>query len=554
VSDREAGKLLLIILGLVCLAAAAQAQSTDVRDILRTRVEQIRQSGEFQIGEDFISAVVVLPEFYENRDFEPAWTERHKVQNLLKAIRGIQADGLYPWDYHLAEIERLLVERADGEGGDTHSLADLDMLLTDAILRLAYHMLFGKVDPEGLDPNWNLSAEIDGLEPAAGLEKALGSPNLYNFIEEFKPDQRLYLRLKDALVSYLGIADMGGWREVPLGKVLKKGEKDERIQALRKRLYPTGDLEDLGNERSDLFDGDIEEAVNRFQVRHGLSADGVVGPRTLEAMNVPVTDRIDQIRVNLERTRWVMQDVTERFVVVNIAGFMTYYVDEGEIQWEGRSQVGKTYRKTPVFKADMKYLVFNPTWTVPPTILAKDVLPAVQKDVSYLERKNMSVLDRSGKTVNPEGIDWPKYSAKNFPYVFRQEPGPNNALGLVKFIFPNEHFVFLHDTPSKSLFNRDARTFSSGCIRVENPFELAELLLADRPEWTGEKIAAVVEGEKTQTVHLTEPIPVLLLYWTAFPGKAGICNFREDVYDRDPAVLDALGDEFSLRERHIEQR
>jgi murein L,D-transpeptidase YcbB/YkuD len=428
------------------------------------------------------------------------------------------------------------------------------MLLTDAILRLAYHLLFGKVDPERLDPNWNLSAEIDGLEPAAGLERALGSPNLFTFIEEFKPQHRFYQRLKDALASYRGIADMGGWREIPPGKVLKKGEKDERVPALKERLYVTGDLEDLGNKTSLLFDGALEKAVMRFQERHGLSADGVIGPRTLEAMNVPVADRIDQIRINLERTRWVMQDITERFVIVNIAGFMTYYVDDSVIQWEGRSQVGKTYRKTPVFKADMKYLVFNPTWTVPPTILAKDVLPAVQKDVSYLERKNMSVLDRSGNEVNPNGIDWSGYTAKNFPYVFRQRPGPENALGLVKFIFPNEHFVFLHDTPSKSLFNRDARTFSSGCIRVENPFELAELLLSDQSGWTGEKIGGVVEGGETNTVHLDEPIPVLLLYWTAFPGEDGICNFREDVYDRDSAVLEALGEEFSLRQRHLEGR
>ncbi|MFC1800183.1 murein L,D-transpeptidase [Candidatus Eisenbacteria bacterium] len=539
---------------LFCLLPAGLAQATEVQDVLRIRVEQIRRSGEFQIGEDFISAVIVLPEFYENRDFEPAWTERHKVENLLKAIRGIQADGLYPWDYHLEGIERLLAEEADGGGGESYISADLDMLLTDAILRLAYHMLFGKVDPERLDPNWNLSGEIDGLEPAAGLEKALGSTNLYTFIEEFKPDQHFYLRLKDALASYRGIADMGGWGEVPLGKVLKKSEKDERVPILKERLYLTGDLEDIGNDTSLLFGADLEEAVMRFQTRHGLSADGVVGPRTLEAMNVPVSDRIDQIRVNLERTRWVMQDITETFVIVNIAGFMTYYVDDSKIQWEGRSQVGKIYRKTPVFKADMKYLVFNPTWTVPPTILAKDVLPAVQKDVSYLERKNMSVLDRSGKAVNPQGIDWAKYDARNFPYVFRQEPGPENALGLIKFIFPNEHSVFLHDTPSKSLFNRDARTFSSGCIRVENPFELAELLLSDQPGWTREKIAAVVESGKTQTVYLTEPVPVLLLYWTAFPGEDGICNFREDVYDRDPAVLKALGDEFSLRRSHMEQR
>ncbi len=543
------------ILTCCCLfsfAPAAVAGDEDVRDILRNRVEQIRQTGDFQIGEDLISAVVVIPEFYENRDFEPAWTERYKVENLLKAIRSIRADGLYPWDYHLAEIERLLAEEADAGNGGPEIVADLDMLLTDGILRLAYHMLFGKVDPEELDPNWNLSADIAGLEPAAGLEAALASPNLYDFIEDFKPQHPFYLKLRDALASYLAIADMGGWAEIPAGKVLRKGERDVRVAALRRRAYVTGDLKEIGDEASTLFDSDLETAVRRFQARHGLSDDGAVGPKTLAAMNITVEKRIDEIRVNLERTRWVLNDITDRFVLVNIAGFAVYYVDGGTMQWESRAQVGKTYRKTPVFKADMKYMVLNPTWTVPPTILAQDVLPAIQRDASYLKHKNMSVLDRAGKVVDPDRIDWSRLTCANFPYILRQEPGPENALGQVKFIFPNEHFVFLHDTPSKSLFNREARTFSSGCIRVESPFDLAELVLANQPEWTRDKIDKVIADGRTETVYLKEPVPVLILYWTAFPGEEGICNFREDVYERDPAVLEALGEEFTLRRSHIQ--
>jgi len=203
-------------------------------------------------------------------------------------------------------------------------------------------------------------------------------------------------------------------------------------------------------------------------------------------------------------------------------------------------------------KAELKYLVFNPTWTVPPTILKKDVLPAIKRDNTYLEKKNMKVIDRSGKSVNPASLDWSKYTGKNFPYSIRQEPGPSNALGRVKFIFPNKHFVFLHDTPSKGLFERETRTFSSGCIRVENPFHLAEALLKDPENWNLNKIEQLIETGKTKTVYLNKPIPVLLLYATAFHTlDDDYVHFRNDVYNRDHAILKELQEPFKRKERHL---
>jgi murein L,D-transpeptidase YcbB/YkuD len=271
-------------------------------------------------------------------------------------------------------------------------------------------------------------------------------------------------------------------------------------------------------------------------------------------MNVSVEKRIDQILVNLERGRWVYRDIDENFILVNIAAFQSTYFRDDEIKWRERSQVGKDYRQTPVFKAELQYLVFNPTWTVPPTILAKDVLPAIKKDVSYLKRKNMKVLSRSGKVLDPVSIDWTKYTGKNFPYIIRQDPGPSNALGRVKFIFPNKHFVFLHDTPSKTLFNRDMRALSSGCIRVENPFNLAEAVLNDSTNWNLTRIEDVVKSKKTKTVYLDTPLPVLLLYATAFPANEmedTIC-FRDDIYNRDEAVLKQLKGEFKRKRRHLD--
>jgi murein L,D-transpeptidase YcbB/YkuD len=282
------------------------------------------------------------------------------------------------------------------------------------------------------------------------------------------------------------------------------------------------------------YEGEIVAGVRRFQERHGLAADGAVGPATLAALNVPVEARIEQIRVNLERTRWIMGDVAEDFIVVNIAGFRLYLVRGGEPVWTTRVQVGQPYRRTPVFVATLTYLVLNPTWTVPPTILRRDILPAVRDDVGYLAARGIDVVDDSGMIVDAATVDW---SSPSFPYLLVQRPGPDNALGRVKFMFPNEHFVYLHDTPRRDLFDRESRAFSSGCIRVEHPLDLAGQLLGEG--WSQERIDAVLAAGRMQTVFLDDPIPVLLLYWTAEVDAAGRVVFHPDVYARDADV--ALG-------------
>ena len=250
---------------------------------------------------------------------------------------------------------------------------------------------------------------------------------------------------------------------------------------------------------------------------------------------------VDRLRVNLERLRWVLVERTPRFVAVNIAGYRVYYFDDDRLQWTARAMVGKPYRATPIFRADMTYLVINPDWTVPPTILRNDSLPAIKRDRSYLDKQRMDVIDRTGREVDPATIDWATVTPRNFPYMLRQRPGPTNSLGRIKFMFPNEHFVFLHDTPSRDLFNRDERAFSSGCIRVEHPFELADILLQGDPKWTPEALQRAVDSEAMQTVSLSRPLPVLILYLTAIAFDDGRdFTFLRDIYDRDAAVLNAL--------------
>jgi murein L,D-transpeptidase YcbB/YkuD len=537
---------------LVCTSTSAQEDP--VQAALHNRIEQLRTDGRLSIGDADIAAVRVLPEFYQQRNFHRAWTNPATVNDLLRAIDDSEMDGLMPQDYHRENLHHLQRQIGAVASPPPQQLADLDLLLTDAFLRLGYHMLFGKVDPERLDPNWNLARDLGNLDPVLVIQDAIDSSAPYQFIASLKPQTRYYTTLKETLVHYRRVASSGGWPTIPEGATLRQGMTDARIPLLRQRLAVTGDLPEVAASSSALFDEPLAEAVSRFQRRHHVAADGVVGTGTLTALNVPVETRIDQIRVNLERGRWVLHDLEDTFLIVNIAGFFVAYVKDRAVVWQSRVQVGKPYRKTPVFKAEMTYLVLNPTWTVPPTILAQDMLPAVKRNPAYLRDKNIHVIDSNGKAVHQSTLDWSQYTARNFPYTLRQEPGANNALGVVKFIFPNKHLVFLHDTPSKSLFEKETRTFSSGCIRVENPLALAELLLDDSATWNQARIAEVINSQETKTLYLRQPLPVLLLYWTAMVETDDQVHFIPDVYGRDAAILEGLNAAFRLRQRDVERR
>jgi murein L,D-transpeptidase YcbB/YkuD len=486
------------------------AQEAFSSQIIQSRMDHLGAYGSLKIDEADIRAIRILPMFYERRGFEPVWSDPGKLEELRQLITASVDDGLDPEDYHLTAINEIV--GSEDRASSPEGKSDLDILCTDALLTLAYHMKFGKVDPERLDANWNIYEDIADLPVIIELMKELfegGSGAVTRAIDEIRP--------------------------------------------LRERLAVSGDLEGKQPD-DDLFDEDVVKGIKSFQQRHGLDVDGVVGNMTISTLNIPVSEKIARIRVNLERLRWLLQDESRSFIVVNIAGFEVFFLREEELVWRSRVQVGKEYRKTPVFRADMEYIVFNPTWTVPPTILKKDMIPKAVKNPAYLDGKNIKVIDKNGRVIPSDKVDWKKYLDGGFPYILRQDPGPNNALGRVKFIFPNKHFVFLHDTPSRSLFSRSKRTFSSGCIRVEYPLEFAKALLNDPGSWNIEKIEQLIESAETKTVHLDQPLPVFLLYWTAFVNDDGAIHFREDIYDRDGPVLKDLDSGFHPRERHIRQR
>jgi murein L,D-transpeptidase YcbB/YkuD len=498
-----------------------------------------------------IFATRIIRQMYQARQFEPLWSDS-AIKTLSHALNGLELDGLSPADYRFAEIESQL--RVPNRSSLTpEQSVKLDILLSEAFLRALYNRYYGKADPEQIDPDINFTRTYAGKDPALIFLQHITRNTIAKAFERARPQNQRYRWLKDGLARYRAYQDTGGWGVIPAGDTLKPGDTHLRVIQLRERLTVTGDLAagDTLSHEPEFFDNALKAGVERFQARHGLEVDGVVGAATLAMLNVPVQERIDQIRVNLERARWILHEAYDEYLVVDIAGFHIYWAKDDKIQWQEQIQVGKQFTKTPVFKGEIRYLDFNPTWTIPPGILKRSVIPGLIKDPGYLDKKGYQLLTKQGKPADPKSVDWK--NLKGFPYIVRQPAGPDNALGLVKFLFPNPHFVFLHDTNHRELFDRTKRTFSSGCIRVRNPLDLAERLLAGHDDWTRERIDKVIASGKTTRVLLKQPKRILIAYNTArVPAGAKQVHFRPDIYQRDAKVLAALDGPFRLRQRDVD--
>lgn len=350
-----------------------------------------------------------------------------------------------------------------------------------------------------------------------------------------------YQRLSAALERYRALAAEGGWPEVPSGPTIEPGSDDSRLATLAKRLRVSGDL--TGDQtwvESAGYDTVLQSAVRRFQARHGLEVDGLVGRATLRALNVPIEQRINQIRVNLERARRQFHAGAEDFILVNIAGFKAHVVRDGKIVWTTRVIVGDTENKTPEFSAELKYVVVNPAWTVPYKIASEELLLDIKRDPDFFARGNYQLFDADGDMVDPTSVDWRSIRVGNFPFTLVQQPCAANQLGRIKFIFPNKYSVYMHDTPGDFLFAKARRAFSHGCIRVDAPLGLAEIVL-DGEGWSREQLEAQIVSGETRTINLSKPLLVVISYWTAEVDDQGSINFYDDIYERYAAVLESLG-------------
>lgn len=511
--------------------ATATAGEDPVTVAISAELESLMSPDSPRIHGVTVAMQEIMQTFYTRRGFRAAWEKRENADELLAAIEGSYDDGLDPADYQLALLQELTREVRQPSATATLR-GQYDVLMTESLLRLGRHLSFGKVDAATFDAKWNYGRGIADRDIPREIEEALAAGDLGRRIEALKPTHRLYLGLKRELARYRA-ASTSELQPIPAGAALKPGASDARIPLLRARLAASGDLDAATAGGSQDYDAALESAVRRFQARMGLEADGVAGAGTIEALNVPVSERIRQLRINLDRGRVLLQDLPDEFVVVNVAGFSLYFLRGQDIVWTTRVQVGKPYRQTPIFRSEINYLVFNPTWTVPPGIIKNDILPAARQDAGVFARKKLKVLDPSGREIDPHTIDWSKYKSGNIPYTLRQDPGADNALGRVKLMFPNPYLVYLHDTPSQSLFERSDRAFSSGCVRVMDALRLAELVLDDESRWNPETIGAVIAGGQLQNVTLKRKVPVLLVYWTAWVDSNGAMNFRTDVYGQD---------------------
>jgi len=535
-----------------CTSAAGQVDFRSpaelVAERIRTRIEAAGVVMELRAAGEPVYASLVLPSFYERRLYRPAWSDERGptrlAGDLIDALRRADLEGLRSEDYHLAGIETVLAAvRADAKRGPALApdrWAELDLLLTDAFLVYGAHLLAGRVNPETLRPEWVSNRRTADI--AVVLEAALASGNIAGTLASLDPPEVGYRRLREALAHYREVSATGGWAVIPDGS-LRLGERSSSVAALRERLRLEDDLGPVETQDAELFDEPVEQAVKKFQGRHGLTADGVVSAPTRAELNVPVQRRVEQLELNLERWRWLPKDLGRRHIIVNIAAFELEVVEDEAVVMSMRVVVGRPFDRTPVLSDTMRYLVLNPYWHVPSNIATTELLPKLKRDPSYLARYKLRVFPSSrldAQEIDPATVDWSTITAANFPFLLRQDPGPRNSLGRIKFMFLNKYHVYLHDTPARPLFEETQRDFSHGCIRIQHPIELAEYLLRDDPRWNRDAVLTALDDAEDRSVPLPEPMPIHLLYWTAWADGDGTIQFRRDIHDRDAPLFAAL--------------
>ncbi len=484
-----------------------------------------------------------LTAVYHGLGIHPLWVDNNgptdQAKLIFTALQSVDVDGMHPDDYGVVKIASLWESRT------ADHLARLDIDLTLGLLGYIHDMREGRLAPRLLYPQLFNQAGDMGFDPLRAMFEARHNSDMAAYLTGLVPGHRHYRALKKELEHYRNIAVQGGWPVIFPGDTLHPAASDGRIPSIRKLLQVTGDLKGISETNLEQYDDNLVAAVKAFQDRHGLQVDGIIGRGTTAALAVPVEKRIEQILINMERWRWTEHTLGSKYVLVDIAGFTLQGVVEDHTQLEMRVIVGKLHHETPVFSDTIKYLEFNPFWNITPSIARNEMLEKLIKNSDYLASKHIRLFSNwhaDGIELNPRSIDWNQVSRKQISrYKLRQDPGSWNALGVVKFVFPNQYSVYLHDTPVHSLFQKTDRAFSHGCIRLSEPEKLAGFLLAESDGgWTSEKIGQVVASEKRKIVRLDKPIPVHLVYQTAWVDKDGVLQFSKDLYGRDLQLTRAL--------------
>lgn len=474
-----------------------------------------------------------LERFYQQRQFRAVWSGP-RLAELYQQLAQLADDGLNPADYSLQRLQRL---SAAGEA----QAACLDVLASEGYLQALHDLSVGRLDPAQVQPMWYAEGSVPYLDPNALLDRAAqGLDDLPGAFDRARPAFPLYRQLRQAYAQ-LRRQGLPVWQPLPGGAALHPGDSDPRVPLLRQRLMAEHYLPQPGvlpaaAADPGRYDEELVAALQAFQRRHLLEDDGILGRQTLAELNRPPAERMAQLRVNLERMRWLARLVEPTSVLVDVAGAQISYYREGRLVWHARVQVGRPERATPLLKSYITHLTLNPTWTVPPTIWREDKLPAIRGNPQYLAENHMQVIDAQGRVLDPGAVDWSHPGAIRL----RQQAGPYNPLGRVAIRFDNPFAVYLHDTPSQRLFDHLPRTFSSGCVRIENVGQLIDQLLADETPQQRARLAEHWASGMTRRADLSRAIPVVLAYWTAQANADGELTYRPDLYGLDAKVLQGL--------------
>jgi murein L,D-transpeptidase YcbB/YkuD len=524
------------------LAHISAGQQSDIRSLVTSgKLEEMRWPN-FSDYRDSIQ------EFYEPTGFAPAWVQGSQplpqALSLIELFKNAWRKGFDPEDYDASRWEQRIGALNSSAGGA--AMARFDVALTVCTMRYVSDLRVGRINPKHF--KFGLDVEHKKYDLAQFLRnQILTTTNLQPVFDEVEPPFAGYRRTEQALARYIELARTDDGEKLPaVTKPIEPGQSYSGVPRLTRLLRLVGDLPANANLPGDTetYDSQLVEAVKHFQRRHGLDADGRLGPSTIKQMNVPMQDRVRQLQLTLEHWRWLPAEFSAPPIIVNIPDFHLRALDEqNKVVMDMRVVVGKAIRtQTPVFTREMTYVVLRPYWNVPPSILRGEIVPAIQRDRGYIVRKNYEVTTQAGRVVTSGEIsDEVLAQLRAGKLAVRQKPGPSNALGLVKLIFPNEHNVYLHSTPSQNLFSRSRRDFSHGCIRVEKPAELAAWALRNNPGWTLEKVRQGMQGEKDDvTVNLVKRVPVFVVYGTALAYENGDVHFTDDIYGHDAKLAAAL--------------
>ncbi len=501
----------------------SQSKELSLRSALKSSL------GEFYKMGDPISL------FYFERNYEPFWIEnRKRLESLSRSLSEAGSHGLPEYRYPLGELKEAIFE------DDPTQKAKLELMATEAFLLFAQDISGGILKPNMIDANINVDPQRrEASELLASLTESF---DVSSFFENLFPRSNEYEYLVGELRRMRDILRNGSWGDpVPSGTTLQVGMTHEHVPFLRKRLSKMGYPVSQTNQR--LFDEQLDASVKKFQEYHGLNPDGVFGKRSIEAINVSPKTRLVQVLVNLERMRWNNQDRGTEYVSVNQANFYAYFKSGNKKVWESRVVIGLPSNQTAEFNDTLTHMVVNPTWHVPKSIAVDEYLPLIQKDSNFLVDNEMVLMVRGTDTIIDSSlIDMQAFTPDNFPFLIKQIPSDINALGLVKFMFPNKFSIYMHDTPMKELFFKDERTFSHGCIRLQEPFEFAYSLLRNQVVDPVNKFQEILKKEEETYINLSRNIPVYITYRTAFFDDFGQVHYRADVYGRDALVYMALAD------------